>query len=240
MDFAPDLLVGDFDSLKQIPEDVPRKAYRPKKNETDLALALWKRAWRADTARSRFYGASGGREDHTHANLQLLGGASKKGCACKMICPDYDVYAITNGTLRAAQACRRGTIVSVFCHGDRAEGVTLRGLKYPLTDAVLTCDQPLGVSNETIRGEALAVIRRKRNLLVYVMLQLRCNDDRPARRKETSMKRNHPPAWVVSAESIVDGRGYRTAVFTQGCPHHCEGCHNPESHEPGRRNRLDA
>lgn len=33
-------------------------------------------------------------------------------------------------------------------------------------------------------------------------------------------------------DSIVDGPGLRFTVFTQGCPHHCIGCHNPETHDP--------
>ncbi len=36
----------------------------------------------------------------------------------------------------------------------------------------------------------------------------------------------------VVNDSIVDGNGFRFTVFTQGCPHHCSGCHNPQTHDP--------
>lgn len=44
-------------------------------------------------------------------------------------------------------------------------------------------------------------------------------------------------AGVVN-ESIIDGKGIRYTIFVQGCPHHCEGCHNPQTHDFSGGNEI--
>ena len=43
----------------------------------------------------------------------------------------------------------------------------------------------------------------------------------------------------IANDSIVDGPGLRLTVFTQGCPHDCPGCHNPQSHDFAGGKEMD-
>ena len=51
-------------------------------------------------------------------------------------------------------------LFSAFCLGDRAEGVDEEGFQYPLRDAVLTPEFPLGVSNHMMKDEVCVRVRR--------------------------------------------------------------------------------
>ncbi|MFR9193988.1 MAG: thiamine diphosphokinase [Ruminococcus sp.] len=68
---VPDWIVGDFDSLGSVPEGENVEPFSPMKDDTDILLAA-KYALSKGCRRLVFYGALGGRLDHTVANLQML------------------------------------------------------------------------------------------------------------------------------------------------------------------------
>lgn len=142
---TPDLAVGDFDSSESIPEDCLVVKFNIEKDETDTAIAVNEGLARG-YRRFEIYGGLGGRLDHSLANIQLICELSTRGCKAKLIGNKMTVTAVTDGELKLP-ARKEGT-VSVFSHSDVSSGVTIKGLKYSLTDATLTNMTALGVSNE--------------------------------------------------------------------------------------------
>ena len=67
--------------------------------------------------------------------------------------------ALENESLQVRKTVEWG-LFSAFCLGDRAEGVDEIGFQYPLRDAVLTPDFPLGVSNHILEPQAEITVRR--------------------------------------------------------------------------------
>lgn len=142
----PDLLLGDFDSMDQ-PEDFPNVHRVPvEKDDTDTMLAV-KTALAEGCEEVFLYGGTGGnRLDHTLANLQALLYLRRRGARGWMYDRNFLWTAVENESLTFGRTVENG-LFSVFCLGDRAEGVDLEGFQYSLQNGVLTPDFPLGVSN---------------------------------------------------------------------------------------------
>lgn len=163
---VPDLLIGDFDSLHGRPDFHNVMQFPVEKNDTDMMLAI-KHGLELGHREFHLYGGLGGRRtDHTIANLQALVYLARHG-ATGWLYGDGEVYtAIHNGAL-TLPAKERG-ILSVFCFGAEARGVTICGAQYEVEDVVLTADFPLGVSNHFI-GKQVRISVDDGNLLLGLL-----------------------------------------------------------------------
>ena len=165
----PDMIVGDFDTLGYEPDHDNVVRLQVMKDWTDTFVAMEK-GTELGYGTFAFYGCLGGKLEHTIANLQHLVWLAQRGMTGWMT--DGRVWATAihgDGAKsgRLAFSARPKGMVSVFCMGDKAEGVTLHGLKYPLQDGELTSAFPLGVSNE-FTGEMAEISVRKGTLLVVL------------------------------------------------------------------------
>ena len=153
---------------------MPIVRHPAEKDDTDLALAA-DEAIRRGATELYIYAALGGRLDHTVANLQLLASLAARGIRATLFGADGTaVTALASG--ESAAFSPRAGLLSVFAFGGTASGVTLSGVKYPLSDATLTPDRPLGVSNEFV-GEAASVAVKAGTLLLFYSIK---NGDVPA------------------------------------------------------------
>jgi thiamine pyrophosphokinase len=163
--YIPDIIVGDMDSIKKIPKNIPRLVFPERKNDTDISLCI-KLAERLGYIKTVLLGISGNRHDHFLGTIQLMARYSEKGMHIRAILNRYDIYAITSEVL-ALPKLERGKMFSVICPYDRAQGVSLLGLSYEIYNATLTNRFPLGISNEGI-GKTPKICVKKGTVLVFV------------------------------------------------------------------------
>lgn len=143
---VPDLIIGDFDSYRgKLPSDIPVITLPSEKDDTDTGLCI-SYAIEHGFDDITIYGGLGGRLDHTLANLQLIAASAQKGISIRLIDISNEVYAVSCGSIELSR--REACYISVFSASDRAQGVSLSGVKYTACDISLTNTFPLGVSNE--------------------------------------------------------------------------------------------
>jgi len=165
---VPDLALGDFDSMPE-PVGVPVLRVPVEKDDTDAMLAL-KTGLEKGCGEFHLYGFTGGKRlDHTLANLQSLLYLRRRGARGWLYGDDFVWTAIENESLTIHKEVEWG-LVSAFCLGDKAGGIDEVGFQYPLKDATLTPEFPLGVSNHILNPEAVITVRNGALLVGWELL----------------------------------------------------------------------
>lgn len=146
--FTPDLLIGDFDSIKAIPDNVDKITLPVEKDVTDT-VAAFNEGVECGFNRFMLFGGTGGRFEHTFANISLMANASCDGYQFEIIDERHIFRSITNSSIKIER--KNNQQISIFAFGDRAFGVTLKGFHYPLCDFTLNpFNGALGTSNDIV------------------------------------------------------------------------------------------
>ena len=160
---TPDHIVGDLDSLDEQPEESIFTKLPHIKDTTDTFEAV-KIGQAHGCTEFHIFGGTGGRFDHTLANIQLAAMLSQQKQRVFIYGYDYVLTAVTDSSI--ALPCRSSGFVSVFALSDICRGVGITGLMYELENAELTNTFSLGVSNEFI-GKPAELSVKSGTLCIY-------------------------------------------------------------------------
>ncbi|MBA1333796.1 MAG: thiamine pyrophosphokinase [Firmicutes bacterium] len=146
MGIEPDVILGDFDSLRECDLDSFKEAeiltFPRNKDKTDTELAVDYAVAKGEK-RIIMLGSTGTRLDHTLSNIFLLKTMLDKGVRGEIINENNRIFLISD----TAKISGRGTIVSLVPLSTKVTGITLRGFKYPLENETIEIGSSRGVSN---------------------------------------------------------------------------------------------
>ena len=155
----PDIIVGDFDSVNpdtleyfHDKEQIEICMLTPEKNDTDTEHAI-REAIRRGAHEIVILGGTGSRIDHVLGNICLLGIGLEEHVDIRMV-DEHNRIRMIDSPLKIRKKDQFGKYISLIPFSGRAEGVTLKGFKYPLNDYTMGGFNSLGISNEIVDDEA--------------------------------------------------------------------------------------
>lgn len=169
INLRPDIIIGDFDSAPP-PENRAEVLCLPaEKDDTDTNYAV-NYALEKGFRNFVLLGALGGRLDHSMANIQSLMHITASGAKGIIADANTEIRCVMSSFITLEP--KPDSYLSVFAMGGTAKGVTLKYVKYPLENAVLRPDYPLGVSNEFTSENAILGCRE--GTLIVMTVRKNC------------------------------------------------------------------
>ncbi len=165
----PQVVIGDLDSLDEADRaqldraGVPLIVYPTRKDQTDLELAL-RYALEQQATEIVIFSALGGRWDQSLANLMLLTLPELAQVSVRIVDHHLSSHVIRD---RAEISGRVGDTLSLIALKGDAQGVTIEGCEYPLTEATLPFGATLGISNVLARSTAQITVKQGQILALH-------------------------------------------------------------------------
>lgn len=158
----PDVIIGDFDSVSEQEKDAVEQLKQEiadriielpaEKDDTDMLAAI-RHGLSLGYKDFRIYAGTGGRFDHTLANIQCLLYLKNQDAVGYLVDGTGMILVIQNEAIHLNKNLEG--YLSLFSLCRESKGVNIAGMKYELTDAVITNDFPIGISNEFVGKEAV-------------------------------------------------------------------------------------
>lgn len=162
----PDIILGDFDSvdpaLQEDYSQVECLSFPPEKDQTDTEIAI-DVACEKGASEVILMGATGGRLDHTMGNVHCLVKLLDRNIKGSIV-DEYNSLILIKD--KAVFHKNKGSYVSLIPFAGDVKGITTKGLKYPLENAVIKVGTTLGISNECI--DSIGEVRIKEGILIGV------------------------------------------------------------------------
>lgn len=149
----PDLIVGDFDSHPNPCLDIETIVLPVEKDDTDTVFAV-KEAAKRGFEDFLILGAVGQRLDHTLGNVSILKMLFDMGKNAEIV-DDYTEMTVVGKEPQYVEDCfPYFSLINIF---GNATGISVKNAKYPLENAVITCDYQYGISNRALKGKRAEV-----------------------------------------------------------------------------------